>query len=429
MKPPQPPLIARQGLARKNSKFQIEQPSQYQDYFGHKLRKKKESSMRVLLCNPNGITGPGKFSKISRIQQKALTYQLDVLCMVEQSQNLKRIPTQWQLRNLTQGWWQHRRVAQAYNRQFDSGKESQVGGVSLTINDSLAHRSTTINNDPTGLGRWTSILVKGTQGFSTRIICAYRPCKSSGPDTAYIQHAIYFNQINRKGDPRKMFMEDLADAIVKWRSRGEQIILTGDFNTGDKTSSSRQQSFWDPWLRTTGLVDVHKQVIKNKDIPSTHERGTVRIDYMFVSPSLRVKRAGFLPFSKFPGDHRAIWMDVDLKDVIGHKPPALSMAQARRLRVQDPRIVQRYLSSLTQSAENNNLFLRLDTLHSLSPNQWTQQHTQEYEEISHLFRTSMLQAESTCRKLHTGKHPWSPLFETARRRKFYWELTVKSYMA
>lgn len=188
MKPPQPPLDACQGLAWKNEIFQTKQQHQYQDYFGDKLRKKKDSSLRVLLCNPTGITGPGKFSKLSRIKQKSLAYQLDALCMVEQSQNLKRTPSHWQLRHITQGWWQHRRVSQAYNKHFDSGKEAQVGGVSITINDSLSHRSSTISNDPTGLGRWTSILVNGTRGFSTRLICAYRPCKSNGPDTAYIQH-------------------------------------------------------------------------------------------------------------------------------------------------------------------------------------------------------------------------------------------------
>lgn len=256
--------------------------------------------------------------------------------MVEQSQNLPRIPTQWQWCNVTQGWWQHQRVTQVYNKHFDSGKESQVGGISITINNSLAHRSTKINNDPTGLGRWTSVLIKGTQGFSTGIICAYRPCKSYGPDTAYMQ----------KGDPRKFFMEDLANAIEGWQSKGEQIILTGDFNAGDKISTRQQDDFWSPWLMTTGLIDAHKQFIRSNNCPSKHERGKVRIDYMFVSPSIQIKRAGYLPFSKLPGDHRAIWMDVELKDVIGHNPPALSMATARRLKLQDPRVVRKYLSFL-----------------------------------------------------------------------------------
>jgi hypothetical protein len=143
------------------------------------------------MCNPNGITGHGRDQKLERIKHKAISYQLDALCLVEQSQNLRRIPIQQQLKNITNGWWQHRRVTQSFNKHFDSGKEYQVGGVSIITTDSLAHRSTTSNNDPTGLGRWASILIKGKQGFSTRIVCAYRPCKSTGPDTAYMQHALF----------------------------------------------------------------------------------------------------------------------------------------------------------------------------------------------------------------------------------------------
>lgn len=37
----------------------------------------------------------------------------------------------------------------------------------------------------------------------------------------------------------------------------------------------------------------------------------------------------------------------------------------------------------------------------------------------------MILSESKCRKLHTGKHSWSPTFQLARRKKIYWDLTVK----
>mmetsp|Transcript_17146 Transcript_17146/g.32461 ORF Transcript_17146/g.32461 Transcript_17146/m.32461 type:complete len:594 (+) Transcript_17146:248-2029(+) len=40
----------------------------------------------------------------------------------------------------------------------------------------------------------------------------------------------------------------------------------------------------------------------------------------------------------------------------------------------------------------------------------------------------MLTAEKQCRKFHTGKHPWSPQLDKARKTKFYWELTVKKLL-
>lgn len=177
---------------------------------------------------------------------------------------------------------------------------------------------------------------------------------------------------------------------IQW---GKKTILTGNFNTGDKTSVRHQDRFWTPWLKTTGLIDAHRHLITFRDAPSTHERRKVRIDYMFVSPSLNIKRSGFLPFSKFPGDHRAIWMDLELIDVIGHNPPSLSIAHARRLKLQDPRTVKRYLSSLTTALHEHNIFRQLKFLFAFPRDKWTTQIILKYERISILFRQLMAESE------------------------------------
>lgn len=67
-------------------------------------------------------------------------------------------------------------------------------------------------------------------------------------------------------------MDDLALAIDEWKTNREQIILTGDFNTGDKKSVLAQDKFWTPWLQTTGLIDAHRHFINSIVSPSTHER-------------------------------------------------------------------------------------------------------------------------------------------------------------
>lgn len=425
MNPSQPPLVPRQGQAREN-RITNHRGTQCQDYYGDKIRKKQSSVTRLLLCNPNGLTGIGRNSKMELLKKKTLAYRIDALCMVEEGQNLLRTPLQKQLRHSTNGWWEHKRSSQAYNRHFDSGKESQIGGVSITVTNSLAHRSTNIESDPTGLGRWTSILIQGKKGFNTRIVCAYRPCKSYGPETAYIQHSLYYSIIGRRGDPRKLFMDDLANAITTWSSKGERIIVVGDFNTGDKQTTSQQQKFWQTWLKKTALIDVHlSRANLASSMPSTHERDKVRIDYMFVSAGITIRKAGFLPFSKLPGDHRALWMDIDTKDIIGYKPPPLTTSSARKLKLLDPHTVTRYLHSLTQSIEENQLISIVDRLSTIPPDKWIPENTQEYEKVAQKLRQSMIEAESTCRKFHTGSHPWSPELSHARKTKFYWELMVK----
>ena len=63
-----------------------------QDYFGDKLRKKSKSSTRIILNNPNGLTGIKRKEKISLLQDKCLKYEIDILCLVEEGQNLRLTP-------------------------------------------------------------------------------------------------------------------------------------------------------------------------------------------------------------------------------------------------------------------------------------------------------------------------------------------------
>jgi exonuclease III len=163
---------------------------------------------------------------------------------------------------MVNGWWQHSRVHQTFNTHFDSDRQDQVGGTSIMIADKLAHRVKEILEDETGLGRWTSMCVEGKNGFKTRIISAYRPCKSYGLETAYTQHLLYFQSVGEDREPRQAFMDDLKTAIQAWQNDGEEIILTGDFNTGDKKTPQEKDRFWNTWLSDLGLVDVHQTHLK-----------------------------------------------------------------------------------------------------------------------------------------------------------------------
>ena len=82
--------------------------------------------------------------------------------------------------------------------------------------------------DSSGLGRWTTMLLKGSSGVQTRIICGYNPCKSNHQDnsTSYSQqrwHQIW------QGDHiirlRVKFREDLGKLLQEWRARGDKLVV------------------------------------------------------------------------------------------------------------------------------------------------------------------------------------------------------------
>ena len=269
-------------------------------------------------------------------------------------------------------------------------------------------------------------MIEGKKGIRTRIISAYRPCKStSGLETAYTQHIVYWNSAARNEDPRQIFMDDLKYEIQKWQEQGEQIILCGDFNTGDKSSPQAATQFWKPWLDEISLIDVHKTSSGMEWLPPTHERGSTQIDYIFISPSIQIKRAGFLPFNKVPGDHRAIWVDIQTDDIIGYNPPQLSMSTARRLKSDNPTVRNRYLSLLKQYAQQDGILMTLSWLDTVPLAHWNESYTQIYEVVTAKLKIHMMEAERKCRKLHTGRHPFSAELSTAQKKFFFWELVVK----
>jgi len=348
---------------------------------------------------------------------------------VEEGQNLRLTSNEQTLKNATAGWWESRKTHQTYNRHFNTGRPDQVGGTSVTIVNTLSHRAKQVADDPSGLGRWTSIMIEGKHGMKTRIVSAYRPCKSrSGLETAYTQHLIYWDSMDRYEDPRNIFMQDLKQAILEWKEQGEQIILCGDFNTGDKNNVHTASEFWNPWLEELDLIDVHKTSTGMDWLPATHERGSSQIDYIFISPSIRIKRAGFLPFSKFPGDHRAIWVDIQTEDIIGYNAPKLSIASARRLKSDHPKIRNKYLHFLKDSLIKEGLLDAITWLNQITPSDWTSSHTSMYDDVSSRIKLHMTNAERECRKLKTGDHPFSAELNRARKKKFLWELVVKDIL-
>ena len=67
----------------------------------------------------------------------------------------------------------------------------QQGGTSLLMYGPLIQHLDMDESgaEDSGLGRWTVMTLKGDEGFTTRIVCAYNPCynKKQGTGTSYQQ--------------------------------------------------------------------------------------------------------------------------------------------------------------------------------------------------------------------------------------------------
>jgi len=98
-------------------------------------------------------------------------------------------------------------------------------------------------------------------------------------------------------------------------------------------------------MNTCGLCDPLREQHHQGDPPATYSRGSSRIDYILISTSLleAVQRSGILPYhTVFISDHRGCYVDFDAAALFGSPTAALAPEIYRGLRLQDPRIVQKY---------------------------------------------------------------------------------------
>lgn len=110
------------------------------------------------------------------------------------------------------------------------------------------------DKDPTGLGRWCSLVVKGSSG-PVRPVTYYRPNRPTKMEadisrgledsqdankvslSVWAQHKRYFKSAGRQHvDLRTEADNDLLTHLRKWRANNEEIILMGDFNQNIYTS-------------------------------------------------------------------------------------------------------------------------------------------------------------------------------------------------
>ena len=383
------------------------------DTWGHKMKKKAHKKIRVSFVNVNGIGSFAKHEKSEGIRRHMVEKEVDIMGLAETNVNWKKVRNKDTLWDRTKEWVPDRRIGVSYNLHQRVQSKAQPGGTATIAVNDMAQRYKGSGYDESGVGRWSWIVVSGKQNCVTRFVTVYAPQKSgTGLNTVYEQQLSYFNH-----NPIQQFWNDLARAISSWQSSGEQLILMGDWNeeiTGENLTL---------WMRTFGLTEAITS-LHGQTPPPTYHRGSHAIDGIYVSPSIQVSRAGYLGFGDIPGDHRGIWIDVEQRSILGYKMADIPIAKARRLKLNDPRVVQRYQTSLDDFFTAHKLYERMRVLRSGIRYGYplTDAQKREYEDIDTLRDKGMRQAAKRCRKLRMGGRQWSPTLQKARDTILFWTL-------
>jgi hypothetical protein len=124
-------------------------------------------------------------------------------------------------------------------------------------------------------------------------------------------------------NPRKQFIDDLQRTISQSVANHKSVVIIGNYNEALSKNSNLMASI----CSKHGLFNVHTHFHgANADIP-TYARGSTRLDYGVASPTLKsfVYACGYNLFNEYiHSDHRAQFLDLNLKSFFGHATPRLA---------------------------------------------------------------------------------------------------------
>jgi len=285
-----------------------------------------------------------------------------------------------------------------------AGRVQEGGTGSICFGEAVGYVQKT-GKDDEGLGRWSWLLLSGSNGHKTRIITAYNPCKNTSVNsgTTYQQQRRYF--ITKKKDltcPRKIFQRDLIRQLKSWRESGDRIILFMDHN---------EHAIKGPLGRELGKkdgLDLREAILQytGKSPGATFFRGSKPINGIWVSGDLDISNACVMPFGYGVGDHRAFVLDLPLESVIGINPVKIVRPVGRRLNSRLAECCTAYIESLESNIRQHRLLERLHDAHTgIYSNE---ERARKITQIDEEGKAYMKRAEKICRKIKCCRIPFSP---------------------
>jgi hypothetical protein len=276
---------------------------------------------------------------------------------------------------------------------------TKPGGNMVGITGSLVGRIRDTITDP--YGRWCGYTLIGRDNKEIMVLTAYNVSQYKnakvGEDTLFNQQISLYKLNNiREPDPKKIFISDLTELVMKARKADKDIILTGDFNelVGDDTNGMAKV------LSAGGLTDVHSHQHGTVDI-STYTRGSKRLDYVFVTPRLvdHILRSGYESFhARITSDHRGYFVDFALAGFLDRQLPSIFASSSRAIRGTHPSNITKYIEYLDEYLEEKDIYRRVK-----EQKYWYEK--AQLEKLDRIITRGMLEAEDQCRIHH--RQPWS----------------------
>ena len=378
--------------------------SEDEEAWGDKLEMREDNVVRIVSKQIGGLGVVAGNSKERELKNWMVANEVDCIGIQETNVFWKKCRDKAQFRErMRHHEWDFVRTATSYNKHEFTAL-NQFGGTAVVATNTLASRVLGTGGDEAGLGRWAWTRFRGKNKTFSRVISAYQPHKGSDklhPKAVYRQQQRYWLDQNSDQCPLHHFRDDLCSLLQKWIQSGERIVLLIDANEKISTGTLHQR------LERLGLVSVYKHRFGLEQMPATYHRGSEPIDNIFVTQNFRTLRAGMFAFGDGPGDHRGLYVDIDIESFMGAEEYIVQRLQARRLISTNPLVTEKFNRLFNEQLQRNHIHEQIDELYSTFTVPMTDAYIAKYEKIDRIQVSAFQYANKRCRKLRCGDVPSS----------------------
>ena len=404
--PPQPEEGELQG-GRHQSRIPTPEETMLRTAYGHTLQNKDENTLRFLSHNFNSISTNNNKSSSESIKDKRFRElinrsEADILATQEDNKDWTAMAVNQRPQEKCRGWFRQHKVQTAHNTHPEESDGTHLqGGTSVYAINEVVNRVKGSGVDPSGLGRWCHIRLKGKNNMVTRFYSAYKPCRNTkGNQSVHAQHERVLLANKDTRTPQKAFLEDFQRDIQVAITAGDQIVIGADLNM-DLNKHDLDEFYND--------LQLHEIILHHHGPggPRTYLRGSTKVDGLIMSRTLHCTACGYLAPDASIGDHLITWADITYASSLGHVDPIFPTKNARKLQLEDPRVVDRYIARLKSEVKKSRLQIRAENIYLDAVDKPTEVDPDLFDAILWDLLKCMDVAEKHCRSFKTGAVEWS----------------------
>jgi hypothetical protein len=179
-------------------------------------------------------------------------------------------------------------------------------------------------------------------------------------------------------DPHKQNLIDLQYFVEKLKATGHEALILMDANQAEEQAYQKQthniklvtkkgfhvdgkiDRFLQTFMRNCGLTNILRQMHEGV-MPNTDTRGYLQTDFPLLTSGLvaHVLDVGLLTQSVLQSDHSGMFVDLRIEGIFGNHPDKLAPHKFCNLKLDDPRISDKYRKILHKQFEHHNFYRRV----------------------------------------------------------------------